>query len=355
MKNTYLLLLCSAIICGCGNKDKILLSQAPMSLSVNPAVKPLIASNSLLYAWIDNNGAISGLTANSAFKTTDLFAHFDMMNGATGGAITRYSFNKDTLVFASGTALSPVVHYSENDGFSWASFTPSFSPNLSNSGGTEILVTMTSNDRQSVLALYYQYYGGNYTRTLYKINTSTQQGTAVYTKGDAYVPVAMKFTNSQTGWMLLQSGGTYLAKTADGGITWSTPALIANQYLSNLEAATGGMLAVYDNSGNNYFSTDGGTTWKKTAASSYIVGVSFTGDGIIYVLTNTGIIKSTNGGSGWNTILDYNGSGIVNNLQHLYFRNEQQGLAYASQQLFLTNDGGSTWKTLVYPFPYVMQ
>ena len=332
MKNTYLLLLCSAIIGGCGNKDKILLSQAPMSYSVNPAVKPLIASNSLLYAWIDNNSVISGLTANGAFKTTDLFAHFDIMTGTTGSAITRYSFNKDTLVFASGTALSPVVHYSENEGFSWTSFTPSLSPSLSNASGTEILVTVTCNDRQSVLALYYQYYGGNYTRTLYKINTTTQQGTAVYTKGDAYTPVAMKFTNPQTGWMLLQSGGTYLSKTTNGGITWSTPALIDNRYLSNLEATAGGMLAVYDNSGNNCFSTDGGANWKKTATNSYISTVAIAGDGAIYALITTGIIKSTNGGSDWSTVFEYNGGGIVNNLQHLYFRNEQQGLAYASQQ-----------------------
>lgn len=326
-----------------------------MSYAVNPAVKPLIASNNLLYAWIDNNGAISGLTANGAFKTTDLFAHFDMMAGVTGGAITRYSTNKDTLVFASGTALSPVVHYTENDGFSYTSFTPTFSPNLSNAGGTEILVTVTCNDRQSVLALYYQYYGGSYKRTLYKINTTTQQGTAVYTKGDAYTPVAMKFTTPQTGWMLLQSGGTYLSKTTDGGITWSTPAFIDNRYLSNLEAAAGGMLAVYDNSGNNCFSTDGGANWKKTAANNYISTVSITADGVIYALTTTGIIKSTNGGSSWSTVFSYNGGSIVNNLQHLYFLNEQQGLAYAGQQLFLTNDGGSTWKTLLYPFPYVMQ
>lgn len=355
MKNTYLLLLCSVIICSCGNKDKELLSQVPMSLAVNPAVKPLIVSNSLLYAWIDNNGAISGLTLNAAFKTTDQFVHFNMATGATSGAITPYSFNKDTLVFATGTALSPVVHYSENDGFNWTSFTPSFSPALSNASGTETLVTMTSNDKQSVLALYYQYYGGYYTRTLYKINTNTQQGTALYTQHDAYTPVAMKFTNSQTGWMLLQSGGTYLSKTTDGGITWSAPALIDSRYLANFEAAAGGVLAVYNNAGINCFSTDGGATWKKTAANNYISTVTIADGGIIYALTATGIIKSTNGGSDWNTVFNYNGGGIVNNLQHLYFRNEQQGLAYASQQLFLTNDGGSSWKTLLYPFPYVVQ
>jgi len=354
MKNTFFLLLCSAIICSCGNKDKILLSQTPMTYDVNPAVKPLISSNSLLYAWIDNNGAISGLTANAAFKTTDLFAHFDMMAGATGSGITPYSFNKDTVVFATGTALSPVVHYSENDGFSWASFTPSFSPALSNATGTEILVAMICNDKQSVLALYYQYYAGGYKRTLYKINTSTQQGTAMYVRADTYTPVAMKFTNSQTGWMLLQSNGTYLSKTTDGGATWSTPALIDNRYLSNLEAA-GGVLAVYNNSALNCFSTDGGASWKKTAANNYISSVAIADGGIIYALTTTGIIKSTDGGSNWNTAFNYDGGGLVNNLQHLYFRNEQQGLAYAGQQLFLTNDGGSTWKTLLYPFPYVMQ
>jgi len=353
MKNTYLLLLCSAIICSCGSKDKILLSQAPMSLAVNPAVKPLIVSNTLLHVWIDNNSAISGLTANGAFKTTDLFAHFDMTTGATGTVNTLYSFNKDTLAFASGTALSPVVHYSENDGFIWTSFSPSFSPALSNSGGTEILVAVTCNDKQSVLALYNQYYGSN-TRTLYKINTTTQQGKAVYTQRDGYSPLAMKFTDPQTGWMLLQSSGTYLSKTTDGGITWSTPALIDSRYMSNLEVATGGVLAVYNNSGSNCFSTDGGATWKKPAANNYISTVAIAGNGVIYALTATGIIKSANGGSDWATVFSYNGA-LMNSLKHLYFRNEQQGLAYADQQLFLTNDGGSTWKTLLYPFPYVIQ
>ena len=354
MKKYSFYILCIATLCGCGNKNVILLNQVPVTPVVNPATKAIIKDNSLLYVRLDSGASIHGITFNNAFRTADDFMDFELQPFSLQTATTPYSFDGNRCVYGSGPALTPVVNFSADYGNTWTSFSPVFNPALPGAGfySSGFLGLSPVGDNE-VLGLYVQqtYANGN-TRQLYKIDISAGTATLVSGIQDNYMPLAMQFANAKTGWMLLSSGGTYISSTTDSGVTWTTPAFIDTRNLGSLRVSAAGQVAVYSIPGA-YFSADNGVTWKEAPASVYLDDVSFVSSSLIYGLTDGGLEKSTDGGISWSYVSNFDAT--FSNVTRIFFEDEQHGLAYAGQRLYETVDGGKSWKTLLYPYDYILQ
>lgn len=354
MKKYSFYILCLAALCGCGNKNMLLINQVPVMPVVNPATKDIIKGNSLLYVRLDSGATIHGIASNSAFITVDDFKDFGLYPFSPQTATTPYSFNGNNCVYGSGPALTPVVNFSANYGATWTSFSPAFIPALPGAGfyssGFFRLNPVGDNE---VLGLYVQqtYANGN-TRQLYKIDVPSKTATLVSGIQDNYMPLAMQFANAATGWMLLSSGGTFISSTTDSGVTWSKPVLIDTRNLGGLRVSTAGQVAVYSVPGA-YFSADYGAAWKEAPASVYIYDVSFVSASLIYGLTDGGLEKSTDGGVSWSYISYFDAT--FSNVTKIFFEDEQHGLAYGEQRLYETVDGGKSWKTLLFPYDYIIQ
>jgi hypothetical protein len=352
-RNLYILTL--AIFCGCGNKNVLLIDQAPMTPAVNPATKAIIKNSRLVYARLDGGDTIHGITTGNAFRTTNDFADFVLNPVSLNTANTPYSFNGNRGIYGSVQAMSSVINYSTDYGNSWTSFSPVFSPALISSGfySSGFLGFSLVGD-QGILALYVQQstYNGN-SRQLYKVNVTTKTASLVWAIQDAYLPLAMQFANAKTGWMLLSSGGTWLSGTTDSGATWTSPVRISYRSLPNLRVSEGGQLAAYSTSGYAYFSGDNGATWKEAPDTLQFSDISIAQPSLLYGLTGTGLKKSTDGGVTWNMVFSY--SAELNSVGKLFFKDGQNGLAYGNEQLFLTGDGGQSWKVLLYPYSYITQ
>jgi len=354
MKKYSFYILCLAALCGCGNKNVLLINQVPVAPAVNPATKAIIKNNSLLYVRLDSGASIHGITTNGAFRTANDFTAFDLHSFSAQTATTPYSFDGNRFVYASGPALKPLINLSADYGNTWTSFSPVFNPALPGSGFySSGFIGLSPVGDQQVLGLYVQqtYANGN-TRQLFNIDVTAKTATLVSSIQDNYVPLAMQFANAKTGWILLSSGGTWISSTTDGGVTWSKPVLINTRSLGSLRANATGQIAVYSTSGA-YFSADNGATWKQTPASVYLNDVSLVSSSLIYGLTDGGLEKSTDGGVSWSYVSKFDAN--FSNVTKIFFENEQHGLAYGQQRLYETVDGGTTWKTLLYPYNYILQ
>ena len=116
MKKSTFYILCLAVLCGCGNKNVLLINQVPVTPAVNPATKAIIKGNSLLYVRQDSGAIIHGITFNSAFRTADDFTDFELHPFSLQTATTPYSFNGNKCVYGSGQTLTPAVNFSADYG-----------------------------------------------------------------------------------------------------------------------------------------------------------------------------------------------------------------------------------------------
>jgi hypothetical protein len=354
MKKYSIYILYLAALFGCGKKDVLLIDQVQVTPVVNPATKAIIKGNSLLYVRLDGVDSIHGLTYNNAFRTANDFVDFELHAISSQTATTPYSFNGSRCAYASGQALKPVVNFSTDYGSTWTSFAPVFNPALPGAGFySSGFFGLSPVGDQEVLGLYVQqtYANGN-TRQLYKIDVTAKTATLVSSIQDNFMPLAMQFTNAKTGCMLLSGGGTYISRTSDSGVSWSKPVLIDPRNLGSLRMSATGQVAVYSVPGA-YFSADNGATWKTAPASLYLADVSFASPSLIYGLADGGLEKSTDGGASWNYVSHFDAT--FSNVTRIFFENEQHGLAYGQQRLYETVDGGKSWKTLLYPYNYILQ
>jgi hypothetical protein len=354
MKKYSFYILSLAVLCGCGNKDALLINQVPVTPVVNPATKAIIKGSSLLYVRLDSGAVVHGMTFNNAFRTADDFTDFELHSFSLQTATTPYNFNGNRCVYGSGQALTPVVNFSADYGSTWTSFSPVFNPALPGTGFySSGFIGLSPVGDEEVLGLYVQQtYANDNTRQLYKIDVSTRTATLVSGTQDNYMPLAMQFANAKTGWMLLSSGGTYISSTTDSGVTWSKPVLINIRNLGGLEGSAAGQVAAYSGQGA-YFSADNGVTWTEAPASVYVEDVSFASSSLIYGLTDGGLEKSTDGGVSWTYASNFDST--FSNVTKIFFEDEQHGLAYGEQRLYETVDGGKSWKTLLYPYDYILQ
>jgi hypothetical protein len=361
MKKIYFFLLIGAIAWGCGDKDRYLVTQIPTEPAINADVKILIKDNSLNTVRLDGD-IIRGLTGNNFFTTSDAFKSFSYAPySVPNPRLTPFSYDSNAVAVAVGTALAPVVYYSVDFGGSWSTVTlnsASFSPAISTSGfNTTELVNVAYIDTNYLMLTYQQKATtAADSRKFYKLNVNTKIASRVSYFDDAYYPVDVKFTNNKTGYVLLYKNSAYssfISKTLDTGRTWSEPKAITNRVLTGLQTGIKGNLCALEDFGNAYISTDSGVTWKKPATDLKLTSAHMVNQNVIYGITNESLVKSTDTGVTWNTV---SGDGYEYiNMKKLHFQDDQNGLMYGGQKLYMTADGGVTWKVLLYPYKYVIE
>jgi photosystem II stability/assembly factor-like uncharacterized protein len=160
------------------------------------------------------------------------------------------------------------------------------------------------------------------------------------------------FEASGSGLTIVGEAGTVLSSSDFGGTvtaSWQTP----RYAFSALASPSPGRLvaAIDDQNDPNvrgmYLSTDGGSTWTRTAPSDLTVGVAFK-DALVGVAVGPEqILRTTDGGSSWTTL---NVPAIVPpNATNL------TGVAYAGSDVFVASgigrgvrstDGGLTWSVV---------
>ncbi len=99
-----------------------------------------------------------------------------------------------------------------------------------------------------------------------------QTWTAVGLPGDVYYLSDIEFKDANNGWAVGWWG--YMAKTTNGGVTWTAQTHPQNETYFDIEMNTTADLMVvgYDNSTYRYFikrSTNGGATWTRTTLNQY--------------------------------------------------------------------------------------
>jgi photosystem II stability/assembly factor-like uncharacterized protein len=157
-----------------------------------------------------------------------------------------------------------------------------------------------------------------------------------------------------------------LYRTTDGGSSWTaiTAAIPANAYFGQMVFATSDATIVYGApqalgpvvAGNTstlyyglYRSNDSGQTWSPANAgmqTTQIFGIAVdpTNAQLVYVSTNTAVLKSVDGGTTWTQLAGAGGGPIALDPVHL------QSL-YASGPAYITRsvDGGTTWEGISMP------
>ncbi len=362
MKKLYFLFIIGAAAWGCGDKDTFLVSGIPTTPVINANVSVLIKDNSLINVRLDSNSGIRGISAKYVFQTTDQFTNFTYTGYFLPNTkITPFSYSGNTVVVASNTPLAPVLHLSLDYGNNWTTIDPAgitFTPVISTAGfySTELVYVSFIDSNNLMLAYQQKALTTADSRKFYKLDLTTKVARRVSYFDDAYQPLNIKFTDKKTGWMLLyknSSYSTFMSKTLDTGRTWSEPKVIADRVITGLQTGTKGNMLAIEDFGNAYRSTDSGVTWKKPSSDLKLSHAYMVDKAIVYGITSDSLVKSIDTGVTWNTVSSTGYEYI--NMKKLHFQDEQNGLMYGDQKLYLTADGGVTWKTLLYPYKYIVQ
>ncbi|HEX6426278.1 MAG TPA: hypothetical protein VF008_01280 [Niastella sp.] len=362
MKKLYFLFIMGAVAWGCGDKDTFLVTSIPTTPVINANVSVLIKDNSLINVRLDSSSGIRGISAKYVFQTTDQFSNFTYSGYSLPNIkLTPFSYSGNTVVVASGTSLAPYLHYSLDYGKSWAIFAHdsiTFNPVISTAGfySTELVYASFIDSNNLMLAYQQKAHTTADSRKFYKLNLTTKIARRVSFFDDAFQPLNIKFTDYKTGWMLLyknSSFSTFMSKTLDTGRTWSEPKVIANRVIKGLQTGTKGNMLAIEDFGNAYMSTDSGLTWKKPSADLKLSHAHMVNQSVIYGITSEMLVKSTDTGVTWNTVSSEGYEYL--NMKKLHFQDDQNGVMYGDQKLYLTADGGVTWKTLLYPYPYIVE
>ena len=359
MKQLYFLLVMGAVAWGCGDKDRFMVTGIPTTPVLSTNLKVLIKDNSLLNVRLDSNVGIRGITNKNYFQTADQFQNFTY-NGysSPNTRITPYSYNKNFIVFASGSSSAPVFNYSIDYGNSWVAVAPkTISPIITTTGfySTELICVSFIDSNNLMLAYQQKATADADSRKFYRLNLTTLAAVRMSYFDDAFQPVNIQFVDKKTGWMLLYKNSaysTFITKTLDTGRTWSEPKAIANRVITGLQIGEKGSICAIEDFGNAYISADSGVNWKKPAADLTLTYAHMVNKSVIYGITKESLVKSTDTGVTWNTVSSEGYEYL--NMKKIHFQDEQNGLMYGDQKLYITADGGINWKVLLYPYPYII-
>ncbi|THU39709.1 hypothetical protein FAM09_14530 [Niastella caeni] len=359
MKKLYFLILIGAVASGCGDKDKFLFTQIPTEPVLNADLRNLVKDNSLMHVRLDSGNIIRGITDKNAFSTTDQFKSFNYgAYSLPATKVTPFSYDNNNIVVASGTSLAPTIHVSQDYGSTWTGHVPTFSPVINTAGfnSTELVCVSYIDSNNVMLAYQQKATTAADSRKFYKLNLTTKVATRVSYFDDAFQPINIKFTDKKTGWMLLyknSSYATFMSKTLDTGRTWSAPVEIVKKYITGLQTGKKGNVCAIEDFGNVYMSADSGITWKKPTTDLKLTAAHMVSQSVIYGVTRESLVKSTDTGVTWNTVSSTGYEYI--NMKKLHFQDDQNGLMFGDQKLYVTADGGVTWKVLLYPYPYIVE
>lgn len=362
--NLYPVIVLIIAIVSCGKNNRMLIDQLPAEFIVNPETGVLLKEDDLVNVQFDG-AEIKGFTKKNTFRTTDFFQSFTHQPYSLPLQNNYFDTEGNNIVssYLAWNNPSPIT-YSTDYGNSWHTFTPDI-PGYSSIGfqGVMLMDTKIFDDNTMLLVTFWSEYttnGPNNYAWMYSINLNTGVAQLI-SKIEGYMPEAVHFINRNKGWMLLNKlvqapgGGVtnrnaYIAVTEDGGLTWSTPVLVELNEPMKLAGSKQGHLFLYNGYGTAWFSANG-TTWTRSDNTTFkFFDVSIVNANVLYAVSDQGIIKSTNGGKNWEFVpkADYYQSGKVS------FISEQEGIIYGNRTLYHTTDGGANWKTLLFPYPYVM-
>ena len=183
--------------------------------------------------------------------------------------------------------------------------------------------------------------------------TSVATGLARDTQGNLYVTGYTSSTDFGTvNAYQKQLGAAALLSTADGGKTFSAPALAGATSVTAIAASPSAPLTIYAATPIGVFkSADGGTTWSSTASTglagnTFVLAVDAASSTRLYAGTDQGLFISTNGGANWQATSVLNGNTLV----ALAADPSQAGVVYATflapAGIFRSTDSGQTWTQL---------
>lgn len=364
--NFLLLIIVILAAYGCGKKDASLLDMVPASPIVNPDTRVLIKDNALVYAELGSSG-IRGLNRTHVFTTPDGFQSFTIRPYTPDNNLNRYKVSGNRIIYWNTQTPTPFT-YSLDFGQSWQTIRPEIEGAWAALGDFYGLVEdVRFIDDNSLLLFtkvsqsttYYNQY--SHKTNIYKVDLRTRKGTLFSAIGD-YHPVAIKFLDQNTGWVSLIKPATqssyyynnpnvYIAKTSDGGLTWSTPVWIHDGVAMTLALGSDGYLFFYNSNGLKYASTNG-VNWSKLPTSPRLSDVVVLNAATLFAVAEGGFMKSTDGGTTWNFQSEKDKDRY--RYGKISFRNEKEGIIYQDQSMFQTTDGGATWQPLLHPYPYII-
>lgn len=363
----------SLLLGGCEKKTETMLDQLTVEPRVNPATGVLLRNDGLRAVQLESGNRISGMTRNMAFETANGFRDFTATFTPHEEPLFQ-QVNGNLFFYAKRWDNGYLFNCSEDYGRqSWNTF----APQIAGGGPDYYRITDFAYQNPTTLlmvATRAEYSSGydttQYTAVVYRINPKDRSG-AELSSIAGYFAQSICFINEQTGWMVLnkairrvnnfyESRNAYVARTTDGGRTWSEPVRVNDENIYHLAAGSEQALFLYTGptttyQDNGYFSRDGGRTWQQTNDPTAFYSVDFVDAHTLYALTAGALVKSTDGGENWTTLAEYGPSFYGGNT--LQFVNDREGIVYGKdgQVLQATSDGGRTWKLLLYPFRYVVE
>jgi len=166
------------------------------------------------------------------------------------------------------------------------------------------------------------------------------------------------FIDPSHGWEVTLDQAGYdveVARTSDGGSTWSTPAKAARFHLGDAPIPRFGVRFANLEDGwlfaqGLFETTDGGMTWAATSVNTFVYDVGAAGSSV-WAATDKGMFRSQVGTSTWTPMPGPPISGpgpfrIIRVGENLAFVVEQ---AQFETRLFRTADGGATWRPVPVP------
>ena len=152
---------------------------------------------------------------------------------------------------------------------------------------------------------------------------------------------ALQFADRQHGYLAGgASGRGLLYATADGGATW-TPRSTATAPLLDLKLAASGRLWALAEGGVVLASSDGGASWRRSAAGAAFSALDFASPTLGVAVGPRGVImRSCDGGATWRRALALTVAGLTD----VVMQSTTQGFAVGEKGLVLrTQNGGLTW------------
>lgn len=347
-----------ALLLGCKG-DGTLLDLYPMEPIVNPEVGVLIQDNRIVHARLDGRQRISGITENGVFSTANKFQSFDFESHPWQVRQEPVGFDEGMIVYARNDGQSFSLRSSTDNGKTWVVYGKPILDESDRAAGSISVVQLLIAVDRSVWLLCQQQIGPERWILLYRVDLAAASSQKLLSMAHA-TAVTADFLDGENGWLLYAEQGDpkrriHVLKTTDGGHAWSEAAVLDGLDHPAIEPVDAATLLVYDTAGKVFHSTDGGASFALVTVGEGEIGLcQAASDRVIYALLAGGVAKSSDGGQTW-MVLNAEAHGVDVSGSAMYFYNEQQGIVYTDDKLFLTEDGGQSWDILVYPYDYVFK
>ena len=145
----------------------------------------------------------------------------------------------------------------------------------------------------------------------------------------------------------ISNRSTGFIKSENGGVTWSNPSnpvyVMGQPTTMHFSDEMNGYIGT---AAHKLFRTsDGGYNWSLSFdEGAYIYSVYCINKDVAYLASDTRIYKTTNSGTDWEMIFDYENTGWgYDVIDEIIFFSADKGIAVASHNVLITQDGGESW------------